>query len=233
MKDSNLLYAGKTKRIFCTENEDQHIIEFLDTIIEKDTGHEISGNGIGRFHTRLTSYLYDFLSGYHIPTHFIRATSDVEILVKPTTLLPFTIVISNYSNSSLQRRYGVASGRKFSHPVIEYFLRDTEQNEQLINASHVVAFGFLSPDESRLVQRLSSKINAVLKSLLFRRDLKLLEFQLDFGLHKNKLILCNEFTMNSCKIMNLKKKIDLSALFHKNDQAKIHTALAEIEQQIF
>ena len=75
------LYEGNTKRKYSVDKEDQLLLEFKDDIGIVEEGKKKTIKGKGAICSEISSYLFQYLESYHIPTHFIRRLADREVLV--------------------------------------------------------------------------------------------------------------------------------------------------------
>lgn len=146
----------------------------------------------------ISAYLFEYLDGYHIPTHFIRKLSETESLVRKLEMIPLLIRVYNYATGPMARRFGRKEGAPLEFPIIEHYYTAGSQGLSWTNEYHLYAFGILTPDEFRQINRLSTKINAVLRSLCDRRKLNLIDIQLEFGRYNGQIYLGDELSPAVC-----------------------------------
>ena len=146
----------------------------------------------------ISSYLFEYLDGYHIPTHYIRKMSDTDSLVRKLEMIPLLIKVYNYAIGPLARRFGRKDGTPLDFPVIEHYYRTGAQGLSWTNEYHLYAFGIMTPDEFKQINRLSTKINAVLRSLCDRRKLTLVDIQLEYGRYNGQIYLGDELSPAAC-----------------------------------
>ncbi len=203
MSEKKILHQGTTKKLFETDSGDEIILQFNDKETYFDGEKKAGFKGKGIFRSQMTSLIYEYLGSYNIPTHFVRSGNEAEILVKKLTMIPLRVVVRNFAAGSLSERFQLPEGNELKYPVIEYYLKDRALNYPMISESHAYAFGYASPEEMKYIIRLASKVNAVLKSYLDRRKLKLIDYQLEFGRFKNQLMLADEITPDTCRLWNI------------------------------
>ena len=192
MKKAKLFYEGKAKKMFKTDDADFLIIEFKDdtTALDGKKKGVIKDKGI--VNNKISSYLFNFLDSYHIPTHFMEALSDREMLVKRLEMIPIEIIVRNIATGSLCTKYGCLEGEDLKYPILEFYLKNDDLNDPMMNEYHAAAFGLATPEEMRTVVRYATKVNAILKSFFIRRKVRLVDFKLEFGRFQDDLVLGEE-----------------------------------------
>jgi phosphoribosylaminoimidazole-succinocarboxamide synthase len=210
LERKELLHEGKAKRVYLTDDARYLLIEFKDEMTAFDGLKKGSFPRKGEFNNQTSAFLFEYLESYHIPTHFVQAVSANEMLVKKLNMIPMEVVMRNIATGSLVKRYGIEEGKVLDYPIFELYLKDDTRHDPMINETHAYAFGFCTPEQMRTISRITSKVNAVLKSFFERRELILVDFKLEFGKHENDIILGDEISADSCRIWDKKsgKKLD-------------------------
>lgn len=140
----------------------------------------------------------------------------------------------NMATGSLVKRYGVKEGEELGHPILEYYLKDDKKHDPMINDHHIVAFGYATPEEIKLIQRYTQKINAVLKSFFYRRDLNLVDFKLEFGRNKSgKIKLADEISPDTCRFWDRETGEKLDKDRFRQDLGNVEEAYEEIKRRVF
>ncbi len=142
----------------------------------------------------ISSYLFGHLHGYRIPTHFVGTENATTMLVRRLEMVPVCIRVWNSAGVFLTRRFGLREGADLPFPVLEHYYTGGEPPYPLVNEFHLFSSGTLLPDDLRMMNRLASKANAVLRSLFARRGLKLHLLILEFGRGDGQLMLAGELT---------------------------------------
>lgn len=226
------IHEGNAKKIYETDDPDQLIQEFKDNtmVIKNEKQTVIKGKGI--INNQVSSFLFEYLEGFHVPTHFIKTLSNREMLVKRCEMIPIEIVIRNIAAGSLCERYGVEEGKILDFPILEYYLKDSKHHDPMINASHAISFGFVNGDELKTIDRFASKINAVLKSFFDRRGLKLVDLRLEFGRYKEKILLGDEISLDTCRFWDNSVDDKLDKDYFRLDGGNAETVYEEIKNRI-
>ena len=233
MKKKKKIYEGKSKKIYTLDDSDQLIQEFKDdsVVFEGKKSETIKGKGI--INKDISSYIFEYLEGFHIPTHFIKDAGGREMLIKRLEMIPAEIVMHNIAAGNLCERYGIEGGKELNFPILEFYLKNNEHNDPMINQTHLIAFQLATQDEVRIIERLTSKINAVLKSFFLRRNLNLVDFKLEFGRYKNKILLGDEVSLDTIRLSNISSETEPEKInFHLIPTAN-ELAYEEIKKRIF
>lgn len=231
MTDKKIYIDGKTKRIYNTEREDQVILEFNDAEAQFDGEKKAKFKNKGELRSAISHVLFEYLEGYNIPTHYKSNINGNQMRVRKLKMIPLNVVIRNVAAGSLCERFNIEKGTSLKYPVSEYYLKDEALNYPLILESHAYAFGYATPDEMKHISRLSSKINAVLKSYMDRRRLKLVDYKLEFGRYKNYICLGDEITPDTSRIWEIENG-SLNEKHFAFDNKKAEQSYKEIRDRI-
>lgn len=199
----NKIHEGKTKKIYQAENDHELIQEFKDDVITPKGGKKATVKGKGSINKQMSAYLFKVLDSYNIPTHFIKELSDKEMLIKKLNMVPIIVMVRNIADGSLVERFGVEAGKNLECPIIEYYLKDEERDDPMINENHIISFGHANADEIREMHRTASKANAILKAFFIRRRLKLIDLRFEFGRHHGRIVLADEISTDTCQFQDM------------------------------
>jgi len=224
-------HDGKTKCIYSTDREDQVILEFKDSEAQFDGEKKAKFKNKGLLRSAISHTLFEYLESYNIPTHYNSKINGNQMRARNLKMIPLNVVIRNVAAGSLCKRFNIKKGTSLQYPVIEYYLKDETLNYPLIHESHAYAFGLATPDEMKHVSRLSSKINAVLKSFLDRRKLKLVDYNLEFGRYRNYICLGDEITPDTARIWEIEND-SLNEKYFSFDNNKAQQSYSEIHDRI-
>lgn len=216
MKKGELLYSGKAKSLFKTDDEDLLICEFRDDTTAFDgVKHEKLANK-GKINNAISSHIMKHLADNGVQTHIHSFLSENEIVVKRLTMLPIESVIRNVAAGSLTRRLGIAEGLILEEPLFELFLKNDELHDPMINNEHVIMFGWATQEQIDQVRTISIKINALLVDLFKQAGLTLVDAKYEFGLFDGEVILADEISPDSCRIWDVEthEKLDKDRFRH-------------------
>ncbi len=210
MEKREQLYAGKAKSIFKTDDPDHVIMLFRNDTSAIDGKRIEQLDRKGMVNNKFNAFIMTKLQQAGIPTHFVKLVSDTEALVKTMEMIPVECVVRNLAAGSLVRRLGVQEGLELNPPTFELFLKNDALGDPMVNESHVESFGWAKPEHLARMKELTFKINAVLKDLFASGNMLLVDFKVEFGLHKGEVILGDEFSPDGCRLWDkdTREKLD-------------------------
>ncbi|MEW9078732.1 phosphoribosylaminoimidazolesuccinocarboxamide synthase [Terrisporobacter glycolicus] len=206
-----LLYEGKAKQIFSTENENEFIVYYKDdaTAFNGEKKAEIASKGI--LNNKISTIMFEELAKEGIESHFIKSLSDREMLVKKVEILPLEVIVRNITAGSFCKRYGVEEGIVLDTPIFEMSYKNDDFGDPLLNDDHAVALKLATREEIDFLRTQTLKINEIMKKFFLKMDLKLVDFKLEFGKDVNgKVILADEISPDTCRLwdVNTNEKLD-------------------------
>ncbi|MBT3233131.1 MAG: phosphoribosylaminoimidazolesuccinocarboxamide synthase [Calditrichaeota bacterium] len=232
MEKKELLCEGKAKRLFSTEDPDLAILEFKDDTTAFDGSKKAEIAGKGELNCSISTILMDYLESYHVPTHFVKRLSPTEQIVKVVDTIPIEVVMRNIATGSLVKRLPFEDGKQLTYPIFELSLKNDELGDPLINEYHAYALDLCTQEDIRIMFRMTAKINAILRSFFERRGLILVDFKLEFGRHKNELMLTDEISPDSCRIWDKKTRKKLDKDRFRFDMGGMEQAYQEVLDRI-
>lgn len=206
-----LLYEGKAKQIYSTENENEFVVYYKDdaTAFNGEKKAEIASKGI--LNNKISTIMFEELAKKGIESHFIKSLSDREMLVKKVEILPLEVIVRNITAGSFCKRYGVEEGIVLDTPIFEMSYKNDEFGDPLLNDDHAVALKLATREEIDFLRTQTLKINEIMKNFFLKMDLKLVDFKLEFGKDVNgKVILADEISPDTCRLwdVNTNEKLD-------------------------
>ena len=210
LQKQDLLYKGKAKSVYETENPDYLILHFRDDT-SAFNGERIEQLGRkGQVNNRFNAFIMQKLDEAGIETHFEKQLSNDEVLVKRLDMIPVECVVRNFAAGSLVRRLGLEEGQALTPPTYELFFKDDALGDPMVNESLSVALGWATPEQLDKMKELTFKVNDVLKELFDAGGLMLVDFKLEFGVFQDRIVLGDEFSPDGCRIWDkeTKKKLD-------------------------
>ncbi|HLF14436.1 MAG TPA: phosphoribosylaminoimidazolesuccinocarboxamide synthase [Bacteroidota bacterium] len=195
------IFAGQPGRnLYRTNKRDLLIQEF--TMPVPSNGKNRNGPADSRvLRNEISSYLFEYLRGFHVPTHYVGPRPGAEMLVKFADPIPLIVRVFNVPEAGWSDRFGTAATERLEFPVIEHYLAGNGAALTWINEYHLYAFNLVKPEEFRQVNRLASKVNAVLRGLCERRELALGDTGMTFGRYNNQVILTGELSPVTCRFL--------------------------------
>ena len=139
MKKCDMLYEGKAKKVYATEDPELYIVDYKDDATAFNGLKKGTILGKGAINNRVTNHLMKMLETKGIPTHFVEELSDRETVVKKVHIVPLEVIIRNISAGSFAKRFGVEEGIVFDEPTIEFSYKNDELGDPIMNAYHAIA----------------------------------------------------------------------------------------------
>ncbi len=210
MQKQNLLYTGKAKSVYETDNSDYLILHFRNDA-SAFNGEKIAQlDRKGKVNNRFNNFIMQKLQEAGVETHFERQLSDDEVLVKRLKMIPVECVVRNYAAGGLVKRLGLTEGQPLVPPTYELFYKDDKLGDPMLSESTAIALGYASADELAQMHALTHKVNEVLSQIFDKADLMLVDFKLEFGLFHGRVVLGDEFSPDGCRLWDkqTKKKLD-------------------------
>ncbi len=228
----NMLYEGKAKKIFEAEDKDQVIIYYKDdaTAFNGAKKSEISGKGV--LNNSITTMIFELLHKNGIETHFIEKLSEREQLCKKVEIVPLEVIVRNVAAGSMAKRLGIEEGRELNTTIFEICYKNDEFGDPLINDYHAVALGLTTFEELKTIYATTAKINDILKEFFLKQNIKLIDFKIEFGRFKGKVILADEISPDTCRFWdaNTNEKLDKDRF--RRDLGNVEEAYCEILKRI-
>ncbi len=218
-----LLYEGKAKQIYSTENPDEVMVYYKDdaTAFNGEKKGTIDSKGV--LNNKISSFFFKLLGEKGIPHHFVKMVSDREMLVKSLTILQVEVVVRNIAAGSLAKRIGWEEGTKLPETVVELYYKNDELGDPLINQYHIKAMGLATEEQVKTMETYALKINEILAQYLKEKNLELIDFKLEFGVHKGEVILGDEISPDTCRFWD-------STTGQKLDKDRFRRDLGDVEE---
>ena len=187
---SKLIYTGKAKDIYSTEDENviKSVYKDQATMLNGARKETIEGKGV--LNNQISSLIFEKLNAAGVATHFIERISDTEQLNKKVTIIPLEVVLRNVTAGSFSKRFGVEEGLDLETPIVEFYYKNDDLDDPFINDEQIAYI----KEETR-------RINELLKDWFAQIGLRLIDFKLEFGFDKDgKIILADEFSPDNCRL---------------------------------
>ena len=234
MEKQIMLYEGKGKKLFATSDENVVIAEFKDDLTAFNAEKKGTESGKGALNCRISTLLFTLLEKEGIKTHFVKQLNDNEMLCKKVSIIPIEVVTRNIATGSLTKRLGIKEGSFLAYPLVEFYYKDDALGDPLINDEHCEILGLVKTrDELEILKTQARKINEILKAFFDKRELKLVDFKLEFGRdNEGNIILADEISPDSCRFWdkNTNQKLDKDRF--RQDLGSVKVAYEEVLRRI-
>lgn len=224
-----MLYEGKAKQVFATENPDEVVVRYKDDATAFNAQKRGQFDRKGELNNAISTLIFGYLADNGIPTHFIAKLDDREQLVKKVDIIPLEIVVRNYVAGSMAQRLGVEEGIKSPVTIFDLCFKRDDLGDPLINDHHAVFLGAASYAELAEMYALTDKINKLLIDLFDKANVILVDFKIELGKTADgKMVLADEISPDTCRLWDkdTKKKLDKDRF--RRDLGEITEAYVEI-----
>jgi phosphoribosylaminoimidazole-succinocarboxamide synthase len=223
MKKGKQIYEGKAKILYETDSPDYLIQYFKDdaTAFNAQKRGTIQEKGI--MNNKISTRIFEFLEKNGIPTHYERMLSEREMLVKRVTILPLEVIVRNIAAGTLCRLLGLSEGKILACPTLEFCYKADQLNDPLINEYHILGLELATKEDLETIKAYAFKVNDLLKGFFHKLNIDLVDFKLEFGRYKNKIILADEVSPDTCRLWEI-------GTGRKLDKDRFRRDLGDIEQ---
>ncbi len=233
MDKKELVYEGKAKKVFKTDDPDLLIVDYKDDAtafngLKKGT---ITGKGV--INNQMSNFLMQIIEKDGVPTHFVEELSERETLVKSVTIVPLEVIVRNIAAGSFAKNYGVDEGVVFDEPTVEFSYKNDDLGDPLMAPSHAIALKLVTKDELNLITEYALKVNAILKSFWLERGVTLVDFKIEFGKTADgTIILADEISPDTCRLWDSETGEKLDKDRFRRDLGGVEEAYAEVMKRL-
>ena len=232
MKELELMYEGKAKKVFKTDDEDLLIVAYKDDAtafngLKKGT---IVGKGI--VNNRMSNYLCKILEEKGIPTHYVEDLDERRTVVKKVEIVPLEVIIRNKAAGSFSKRLGVAEGTELKCSTLEFSYKNDDLGDPLINSYMALALGLATKEEIEKITEMAFKINEELKEIFKNIGIELIDFKLEFGRYHGEIILADEISPDTCRYWDIETHDHLDKDRFRRDLGDAEGAYQEVYRRL-
>ncbi len=228
MEKKDLLYEGKAKKVYATDDPDVLIVDYKDdaTAFNGQKKGTITGKGV--VNNRMTNRVFRILEEAGVPTHYIEELSDRETAVKKVEIVPLEVIVRNVAAGSFSKRLGVPEGTRFPVPTLEFSYKNDELGDPLINDYYAISLGLATREEIDTITRYAFKVNEVLKEYFLQANIELIDFKIEFGRYKGQIILADETSPDTCRLWDATTHEKLDKDRFRRDLGNVEEAYNEV-----
>ncbi|MHB1127562.1 MAG: phosphoribosylaminoimidazolesuccinocarboxamide synthase [Bacillota bacterium] len=226
------LYEGKAKKVFRTSDPDIYWIEYKDDATAFNGLKKGTIADKGFYNAQISAILFNLLHRNGIPSHFIELVGEREMLVKGLKIIPVEVVARNLTAGSLAKRLGMEEGIALSKPVLEFYYKSDELDDPMINEYHIYALELATPEQMRVIADTSLRVNEVLAAHMHQSGMDLVDFKLEFGLHKGEVLLGDEISPDTCRFWDVSTGEKLDKDRFRRDLGKVEEAYHEVLERL-
>ena len=232
MKKVDLLYEGKAKKVFTTEDPDILIVDYKDDATAFDGLKKGTIVGKGAINNRMTNHIFKLFEKEGIPTHYIEELSDRETAVKKVEIVPLEVIIRNISAGSFAKKMGVEEGIVFKRPTLEFSYKNDDLHDPFINRYYALSLELATEEEIDAIEKYAFKVNEIMKKYFDSLGIDLVDFKIEFGRYKGQIILADEVSPDTCRLWDKETHEKLDKDRFRRDLGNVEDAYNEVIRRL-
>lgn len=232
MKKCELLYEGKAKKVYATDDKNYCIVDYKDDATAFNGQKKGTIHGKGVVNNKMSNFLFKMLEEKGIKTHYVEELSDRETLVKKVEIVPLEVIVRNKAAGSLATRLGMEEGTPMKSTVLEFCYKNDDLGDPMVNEYHILAAGFATKEEIDQISEMSLKINEILKEFFLAVNIELIDFKLEFGRCAEGIILADEISPDTCRFWDVHTHQKLDKDRFRRNLGGVEEAYAEVMKRI-
>jgi phosphoribosylaminoimidazole-succinocarboxamide synthase len=233
MDKGEMLYEGKAKQVYATDDPDQVIVVYKDDATAFNGAKRGAITGKGALNNHMTAIFFQLLESKGIRTHFVETLSDREQLVRRVKIIPIEVVVRNIAAGSLSKRLGLPEGEELARPIVELYYKDDDLGDPLINDDHIAILNLATPEQVERIRAEALAVNAALLEYLAERRVLLVDFKLEFGTDaQGNQLLADEISPDTCRFWDAETRQKLDKDRFRQDLGGVEEAYQEMFRRL-
>jgi phosphoribosylaminoimidazole-succinocarboxamide synthase len=197
----SLLYEGKAKRVYATDQPDLVAVEYKDDATAFNALKKAQLAGKGELNCRISALLFEHLASRGIPTHYLGVQGTQWMLVRPVRVIPIEVVIRNVAAGSLCKQMPIQAGTPLEPPLLDLYYKDDAYGDPLLTEARLEVLGLVTPDQRRQLEELARRVNGELLTLFDAIGLQLVDFKIELGFTADGvLVVADEISPDTCRL---------------------------------
>ncbi|MCV2500956.1 phosphoribosylaminoimidazolesuccinocarboxamide synthase [Melissococcus plutonius] len=232
-KKNELIYIGKAKKIYYTNDTDILRVVYLDQITALNGLKKDKMIGKGQLNNQISSLIFNYLNQFEVPNHFIKQINRQEQLVKKVEIILLEVVVRNYAAGSLSERLGIEEGSELTFPVLEFYYKKDKLGDPMINDNHIQLLNIATKNEINQIKQMALTINQLLLKLFDQLSIRLIDFKLEFGRDKDgKILLADEISPDTCRLWDKQTNERLDKDLYRKDKGNVLPVYQQVLQRL-
>jgi len=232
MEKLNLLYEGKAKKVYTTEDPDVLIVDYKDDATAFNGLKKGTIVGKGAINNRMTNFLFKKMEEKGVPTHFIEELSDRETAVKKVEIVPLEVIIRNVAAGSFSKKLAIEEGTVLKCPTLEFSYKNDDLGDPFINSYYALGLGLATQEEIDKITEYAFKVNEVLIDYFKSIGIELIDFKIEFGRYKGQIILADEISPDTCRLWDINTREKLDKDRFRRDLGNVEDAYQEVFKRL-
>ena len=232
MEKKELLYEGKAKKVFTTEDPEVVIVDYKDDATAFNGEKKGTIVGKGAINNRMSNHIFKMIEKEGVPTHLVEELSDRETAVKKVEIVPLEVIVRNVAAGSFSTRMGVEEGRELLCPILEFSYKNDDLGDPFINDDYALALGLASQEEIDKIKSYTKTVNQVMKEYFLSLGLRLIDFKIEFGRFHGDILLADEVSPDTCRLWDVKTNEKLDKDRFRRDLGNVEEAYEEVFKRL-
>ena len=233
MNKTDVLYEGKAKIVYNTDEADKLIVYFKDDATAGNGEKKGTIQNKGIINNKMSEFFFKLFKDNGIATHYLETLNEREMLVKKLDMIALEVIVRNVAAGSLAKRLGFEEGTVLKTPVLEYCYKNDALGDPLLNRYHIMVLDVASVYELDQIEHIAFSVNHIMKDLLRAKNVDLIDFKLEFGRDENKnIILADEISPDNCRFWDMTTKEKLDKDRFRRDMGGVEEAYREILNRV-
>ncbi|WP_300897368.1 phosphoribosylaminoimidazolesuccinocarboxamide synthase [uncultured Alistipes sp.] len=229
MKQLEMLYEGKAKQVFLTDDPDKIVIRYKDAATAFNNIKKATIENKGVLNNAISTLIFHELHKAGVKTHYIETLNEREQLCRRVQIIPLEVIVRNVIAGSMAQRLGIEEGTKPSNVIYDICYKNDELGDPLINDHHAVALGAATYDELARIYAMTARINEVLIGMFCKMNINLIDFKIEFGKTSDgEIVLADEISPDTCRLWDMDTNEKLDKDRFRRDLGKVREAYEEI-----
>ena len=232
MEKKELLYEGRAKKVFTTEDPEVVIVDYKDDATAFNGEKKGTIVGKGAINNRMSNHIFKMIEKEGVPTHLVEELSDRETAVKKVEIVPLEVIVRNVAAGSFSKRMGVEEGRELLCPILEFSYKNDDLGDPFINDDYALALGLASQEEIDKIKSYTKTVNQVMKEYFLSLGLRLIDFKIEFGRFHGDILLADEVSPDTCRLWDVKTNEKLDKDRFRRDLGNVEEAYEEVFKRL-
>jgi phosphoribosylaminoimidazole-succinocarboxamide synthase len=205
MEKRDVIYEGKAKRLYSTDDANLVIAEFKDDLTAFNGAKKDSEAGKGALNNKISTALFQMLAEKGIESHFVKMLDDNNMLCKKVDIIMIEVIVRNVATGSLSKNLGIPDGKVLPFTLVEFDYKNDDLGDPKLNDQHCLILELVKNEaELDQLRAMARQINDILRPYFHDKGLNLVDFKLEFGRDANgKIILADEISPDNCRFWDL------------------------------
>ena len=231
MNKTKVLYEGKAKIVYETDEADKLVVYFKDDATAGNGEKKGTIKDKGIINNKMSEFFFKLLKTNGIESHYLETLNEREMAVKSLRMIALEVIVRNIAAGSLAKR--LPEGTPLNTPVLEYCYKNDELGDPMLNRYHIMALDLARVHELDDIEHISFSVNRILKDFLKSKNVTLVDFKLEFGRDdRDKIILADEISPDNCRFWDATTNEKLDKDRFRRDMGGVEEAYHEILKRI-